>query len=174
MVNMKLRLNKDHVITMVLLAIMLLNAFDVVTDIHLGVPLWHILEEAMIVVFSGLTALYLIYDIRLRTKQMGQLGHALRSSEKKLVQLSEEMRQARHQYSVSISQQLQLWGLTSSEKEVALLMLKGLNFQEVAAVRNTKEKTVRQQASAIYAKSGLDGRHEFAAWFLEDFLSEAA
>ena len=30
----------------------------------------------------------------------------------------------------------------------------------------------RQQASAIYGKSGLDGRHEFSAWFLEDFLVE--
>jgi len=53
---------------------------------------------------------------------------------------------------------------------VALLLLKGLSFEEIASVRDTKEKTVRQQASSIYRKSGLNGRHEFAAWFFEDFL----
>ena len=49
-------------------------------------------------------------------------------------------------------------------------LLKGLSFDEIATVRDTKEKTVRQQATAIYRKSGLNGRHEFAAWFFEDFL----
>jgi len=29
----------------------------------------------------------------------------------------------------------------------------------------------RQQASTIYGKSGLEGRHAFSAWFLEDFLA---
>jgi DNA-binding CsgD family transcriptional regulator len=37
-------------------------------------------------------------------------------------------------------------------------------------VRDTHEKTVRQQASAIYRKAGVSGRHAFAAWFIEDFL----
>ncbi len=32
--------------------------------------------------------------------------------------------------------------------------------------RNTVEKTVRQQASSIYQKAGVSGRHAFAAWFL--------
>ncbi|MGB0849457.1 MAG: helix-turn-helix transcriptional regulator, partial [Thiolinea sp.] len=62
------------------------------------------------------------------------------------------------------------WVLTPSETEVAMLLLKGLSFEEIAGVRDTKEKTVRQQATAIYRKSGLNGRHEFAAWFFEDFL----
>jgi DNA-binding NarL/FixJ family response regulator len=51
-----------------------------------------------------------------------------------------------------------------------MLLLKGLSFKEISAVRNTKEKTVRQQASTIYSKSGVDGRHTFSAWFLEDFI----
>jgi len=52
----------------------------------------------------------------------------------------------------------------------AMLLLKGLSFEEIASVRDTKEKTVRQHATAIYRKSGLNGRHEFSAWFFEDFL----
>ena len=49
-------------------------------------------------------------------------------------------------------------------------MLKGLSFKEIAALRQTREKTVRAQASAIYRKAGVNGRHAFAAWFIEDFL----
>jgi DNA-binding NarL/FixJ family response regulator len=52
----------------------------------------------------------------------------------------------------------------------ALLLLKGLSFKEIAAVRNTLEKTVRQQASGIYKKAGVSSRHAFAVWFIEDFL----
>ena len=63
-----------------------------------------------------------------------------------------------------------MWGLTKSEQEVAMLLLKGLSFREISEVRDTKEKTVRQQASSIYVKANVDGRHEFAAWFLEDFM----
>ncbi len=47
----------------------------------------------------------------------------------------------------------------------------GVMLKEIAAVRDTREKTVRQQASAIYDKSGLEGRHALAAWFLEDFIA---
>jgi DNA-binding NarL/FixJ family response regulator len=53
---------------------------------------------------------------------------------------------------------------------VAILLLKGLSFKEIAGVRETREKTVRQQASSIYKKAGVSGRHAFAAWFIEDFL----
>jgi DNA-binding CsgD family transcriptional regulator len=52
-----------------------------------------------------------------------------------------------------------------------LLLLKGLSFNEISAIRETKEKTVRQQASEIYKKAGVVGRHAFAAWFFEDFLN---
>ena len=33
------------------------------------------------------------------------------------------------------------------------------------------EATVRQQSTAIYRKAGLDGRHDLAAFFLEDLLA---
>ena len=72
--------------------------------------------------------------------------------------------------SVAIDTQLARWSLSSSEKEVALLILKGLSLKEIAALRNTAEKTVRAQSVSIYSKSGLAGRSELAAFFLEDLL----
>ncbi len=164
---------KDIVIALVLGVIMLLNLLDVITDVGLGVPRWHIVEESMIVLASALGVLYLLLEMRRRTKQLNELAATLSSSDQKLRNINEEMRRARHSYAETIQQQFENWRLTASEQQVAMLLLKGLSFKEIATVRDTKEKTVRQQASTIYAKSGLEGRHEFSAWFLEDFLAES-
>jgi DNA-binding NarL/FixJ family response regulator len=64
------------------------------------------------------------------------------------------------------------WGLSPAECEVALLLIKGLSMREISAARKVAEKTVRQQATAVYAKSGYAGRHELAAHFIEDLLGE--
>jgi DNA-binding NarL/FixJ family response regulator len=70
----------------------------------------------------------------------------------------------------AIDRQFQRWGLTEAESEVALLQLKGLRHKEIAELRHTSERTVRQQALAVYRKSGLSGRSDLAAFFLEDVL----
>jgi putative tricarboxylic transport membrane protein len=72
--------------------------------------------------------------------------------------------------SEQIDRQFAAWGLTAAEREVALLMLKGLRHKEIASLRATSERTVRQQALTIYKKAGLDGRTDLAAFFLEDLL----
>jgi DNA-binding CsgD family transcriptional regulator len=69
-----------------------------------------------------------------------------------------------------IGRQLEAWALTPAEREVTLLMLKGLRHKEIASLRKTSERTVRQQALTIYKKAGLDGRRDLAAFFLEDLL----
>ena len=70
----------------------------------------------------------------------------------------------------SIDAQLEGWRLSPAEKEVAFLLLKGLGLREIADLRGTHEKTVRAQSASIYAKAGLAGRSELAAFFLEDLL----
>ena len=37
-------------------------------------------------------------------------------------------------------------------------------------MRQTSERTIREQARALYRKSGLSGRAELSAYFLEDLL----
>lgn len=70
----------------------------------------------------------------------------------------------------AIDSQLSRWQLTSAEKEVALLLLKGLSLKEVAEIRNVSEKTARAQSFSIYGKSGLSGRAQLSAFFLEDLM----
>lgn len=163
---------RDKLIAITLLIIMVLNFFDVLVDINLGVPLWHILSEALIVAISATGAIFLIRDIRARTANITSLKHQLTNSKNEIKNISQAMKEARHQYSGVIQTQFSQWTLTRSEQEVAMLLLKGLSFKEISAVRNTKEKTVRQQASDIYSKADVEGRHEFAAWFLEDFMQQ--
>jgi DNA-binding NarL/FixJ family response regulator len=50
------------------------------------------------------------------------------------------------------------------------LLLKGLSHKEIAAVRSTSERTIREQARAVYRKAGLPGRSALSAFFLEDLL----
>lgn len=81
-----------------------------------------------------------------------------------------EMRELLHGLGEAIDKQFDRWALTAAEREVALLMLKGLSHKEIAVVRETSERTVRQQAAAIYGKANLSGRAALSAFFLEDML----
>jgi DNA-binding NarL/FixJ family response regulator len=70
----------------------------------------------------------------------------------------------------AIRQQFARWRLTAGESDVAMLMLKGLSHKEIGRLRQSSSATVRQQAAAVYLKSGLSSRAELAAFFLEDLF----
>lgn len=70
----------------------------------------------------------------------------------------------------AIDEQFSSWGLTPSEREVALLLLKGLGHKQVAGATDRSERTVRQHAVSVYQKSGLAGRAELSAFFLEGLM----
>jgi DNA-binding NarL/FixJ family response regulator len=63
------------------------------------------------------------------------------------------------------------WNLTKAEKDVALMILKGLDNDAIALVRNTASGTVRAQATNIYTKSSTDGRAQFISLFVEELLA---
>ena len=69
-----------------------------------------------------------------------------------------------------IGRQFGRWGLTPAEREIGLLALKGFDVAEIAELRGAAQGTVRAQMASIYAKSGLSGRAQFAAHFVEDLL----
>jgi DNA-binding CsgD family transcriptional regulator len=73
----------------------------------------------------------------------------------------------------AVDRQFATWALTAAERKVALLLLKGLSFKEVASVRGTSERTSREQARGVYKKAGVGGRAELSAWFFEDLLAPA-
>lgn len=164
-----------------LIVIILLNMRDLYYDYgeyqEGNYSLLSLVLELFVIIASTLGIAFLIHVIHGRMQEVDVLRHQLNTTHKNinelnqnLRQMNDKMRQASRQYSEVIQEQLTTWEFTPSEKEIALLLLKGLSFEEIAGIRDAKEKTVRQQATAIYRKSGLNGRHEFAAWFFEDFL----
>jgi DNA-binding NarL/FixJ family response regulator len=72
----------------------------------------------------------------------------------------------------AIGRQFDAWSLTSAERDIAGLMLKGVSLRDIAGLRHTSETTIRQQAQSVYQKSGLAGRRELAAFFLESLFEE--
>lgn len=74
----------------------------------------------------------------------------------------------------AVSRQFQAWGLTGTEREVALLLLKGRSHKEIARDTGRSERTVRQHSVAVYDKAGVNGRAELAAFFLEDLMLPTA
>lgn len=82
----------------------------------------------------------------------------------------ESWRQALEGLGAAIDAQLRRWGLTEAEREVALLLLEGHGHKQIAAATGRSERTVRQHASAVYEKSGLGGRAELSAYFLQGLM----
>ena len=95
------------------------------------------------------------------------LRHDLRAMEVEAQQWRAEARQALEGLGAAIEREFVKWSLTEAERDVALLLLKGLSHKEISAERHTSEGTVRQQALGIYRKAGLSGRSNLAAFFLE-------
>lgn len=70
----------------------------------------------------------------------------------------------------AIDERFKAWGLTGTEKEIALLLLKGKSHKEIAYSTGRSERTVRQHAVSVYQKSKLAGRAELAAFFLDGVM----
>lgn len=158
------------VIAAILILVLVLVGVDLLTDAKEGMVIWHMVLEAVV----GLAALFGIFYLM---QDYFQTKHRL---EKEIHDFSEfkiqadAWKQESKKYidglSKAIDQQLTTWKLSAAEKEVAFLLLKGLSLKDVADVRQTTEKTARTQSIAIYAKSGVAGRSELSAFFLEDLL----
>jgi DNA-binding CsgD family transcriptional regulator len=121
-----------------------------------------------VVVFLGVLATgCLMYQARVKARRLEcDLGQAQQHAEA----WKREARQFIDGLGRVMDQQFERWKLSLSEREVAMLLLKGLSIKEVAALRKTSERTVRHQTLSIYEKSGLSGRAELSAFFLEDLM----
>jgi DNA-binding NarL/FixJ family response regulator len=162
--------SRESFIIAILLSVVVVSAYDIYIDLAEGTAVWHLLQEVFIVLLStGAIAWFAFGQLR-QQQEIARLQQEINATHHRPAVPDERAQHTRHQLGQAIHAQFVLWQLTGSEQEVALLLLKGLSFKEIAAVRSTLEKTVRQQASAIYKKAGVSGRHAFAAWFIEDFL----
>lgn len=150
---------KKYLSTSVLFTAILFFAYDIISDLSIGSDSnSHIFVE--IIVCLAIT-IVLFQEL----KRVAILKDAVHIEKIKTARLSGEL------FDV-MNKQFTLWNLSPTEHDIALLLIKGLSMKEISAVRKVKEKTIRQQATQIYAKSGYAGRHELAAHFIEDLMLE--
>ena len=145
------------------LAIALLIAWDLAGDYKEGAGLVHLSVEFLVLLACAGGIAFLWRQLR-QTRQ--GLGAALADAR----QWQNEHRELMQGLGVAIQDQFMRWELSKAEAEVGLLLLKGLTHREIAAVRGTGERTAKEQARALYRKSGLSGRSTLSSFFLEDLL----
>jgi DNA-binding NarL/FixJ family response regulator len=147
-----------------------LIALDLLGDARTGANPVHLLIEAAAMILAGVGAAALWTGLRSAKARNVQLEDALEAARGDAERFRAEAREALEGLGAAIDRQFERWGLTPAEREVGLLLLKGLSHREAAAARSTTEQTVRQQALMVYRKSGLHSRAELSAFFLEDLL----
>jgi len=156
------------------LVIALLVGADVVEDLRSGAGLVHAaLELAVIAVAIAAAAGLAAQLVRLR-RSATLLARDLDAAQLEAARWKREAEEVLRGLGAAIDRQFERWSLSAAEREVALLLLKGLAHKEIAELRRTSERTVRQQSLAVYRKAGLSGRAELSAFFLEDLLLPAA
>ena len=147
---------------------------DVTADYRAGTEASHLLTEAAVMVAAFAGAAILWRQLRSARQEAKRLSVDLAVARQEAERFRNEARDALRGLGEAIDRQFSRWQLSPAEREVGLLLLKGLSHKEVAAARSTSETTIRQQALAIYRKSGLHNRAELSAFFLEDLLLPAA
>lgn len=149
---------KKYYPAIILASATLFFAYDIVADlVDDSESLFHIVVESA--VFFAISTVLLI-----ELRRVSRLTEVVHQERDKTARLSGELLAV-------MRNQFTDWGLSPSECEVALLLIKGLSMREISAAREVKEKTIRQQATSVYAKSGYAGRHELTAHFIEDLMS---
>ena len=146
------------------------SAVEIISEFVDGETLASMGDDLSRFVLSAVVLGIFVYKRRAQQRELKELSGQLKRARGKLAQFDAKTPELASQYRAVMQKQFDAWNLTVSEQDVVIGMLKGLSFREIAELRETREKTVRQQASGVYRKAGVTGRNELAAWFFEDLL----
>jgi DNA-binding CsgD family transcriptional regulator len=174
MKNMTITVSRWGSILAVLAGSALLIGLEIFEEpgLTLGEILLEMIQPTLIVIIA-VGMVRLIDQVRQQYEKQQLLIRDLETARVEGMQWRNDMRELIQGLSAGISRQFAQWGLTEAESEVGLLILKGLSYKEIAVIRDVSEKTVRQQAHAIFRKGRLSGRAALSAFFLEDLLIPA-
>ena len=147
---------------------------DLAADFEEGVSVTHMAFEFGAVVVALVGVVITGRQLACAVRKSAELQRDLVGARVQLERSRSEAEALVRRLGRAIEAHFESWALTGAEREIALLILKGLSYKEIANERGTTERTVRHQALAIYRKAGVTGRAEMAAFFLRDMLHRAA
>lgn len=119
-------------------------------DLHLGLELL-----AAVALVGGV--IFMMVELRHLLARMDVMDAGLMVARGQVAQVMEEF--------------FEDWNLTPAERDVAIMILKGLENEAIAQVRNTALGTVRAQTASVYSKSGTHGRAQFVSLFMEELMA---
>jgi DNA-binding CsgD family transcriptional regulator len=143
------------------------------SDLANDVVVWHDWVECVALVLACVGVLGTTVQLLSALSRARELQRDLRCTREDTERLRTENEAQLRRSGMAAEHHFLKWGLTCAEKEIALLVLRGLCYKEVASARGTSERTVRHQVLQIYRKAGVAGRAEMAAVFLRDVLPAA-
>lgn len=148
-----------------------MSALDIWNDIREDVPWTHIMVESTMLMACVAGAI-LLGVLFYKGNQL--ISHYLEQRLAKTEQQHEALQKTYDELLQGLAEQIKTqfmeWKLTTAEAQIGFLLIKGYSFKEIGELRSTSERTVREQARAIYQKSGVASRTELTAYFLEDLL----
>ncbi|MFQ5479314.1 MAG: helix-turn-helix transcriptional regulator [Candidatus Binatia bacterium] len=151
--------------------ILVFGTADIVDDYHKGTPFVHLAVEGGLISAAGLGIAVMASRLHFFGRHAQEMERRLEATAKEAEHWRREARTQVRDLSVAIGHQFDRWDLSSAEREVALLLLQGKGYKEIALQRRVKDRTIRTQAQALYGKAGVGGRAELSAFFLQDLLS---
>ena len=146
------------------------SAQEVISEFAAGETMSTMGDDLSWFALSAVVLALFIIEHLTQQRKLRELRGQLNKARGQLARFDNRSVEIASQFRQVMQKQFEAWQLSSSEQDVALGLLKGLTFREIAELRETREKTVRQQASSLYRKAGLSSRNELAAWFFEDML----
>ncbi len=167
----KIGVSEYTILLIILILVLGFAVLDITTDFAESVEPWHIGVDFLVAILLVFGIAYLFLKIEASKNENKELRVRIRTARIQVEREKEAKQKLLTGVGDYIERQLNEWNFTPSEREVAFLLLKGLSLGEIAEIRGTTERTAKQHAINIYEKSGIKGRANFTAFFLEDFLA---
>lgn len=154
-----------------ILGITILGFVDLFEDWRRDASAWHMLAEALVVI-GGIAVMGRLWLYgRMQTWRIRRIEEKLEKRQAELRGFQSELTAVRERVRATIDNQFIKWELTPAERKIAMFMVRGYSFEQIAGLLRKSERTVRQQAQSIYSKTGFANRSEFTGFFLENLFS---
>ncbi len=134
---------------------------------------FHVIFETLMIAGALLVTTTLWMGWWRSSRSVSELRRSLEEREEERDVWRSSARLALEGLGEAIDAQFDAWELTPSERQVALLLLKGHSHKAIAKHTGRSAQTVRQHAAAVYRKGNLTGRAELSAFFLGDLILPA-
>jgi DNA-binding CsgD family transcriptional regulator len=149
-----------------------LIVIDIAHDLASGVAVYHVVLELLMMLAAAAGAFYFWRWLRVARQVERDLAQDLKKANAETVHWQEETRDLLSNLRKVIDKQFIQWEFSPTDRAIAFYLLNGLSLKEIAELRGSTDKSVKQQAYLLYRKAGIGGRAEISAFFLGGLIQE--